>query len=77
MFHERKLEHLGVTVRVCGYQPQGVPSLRGHPLPQKIEPLDSQLHGTQQGIRVTVTSHQTADDPVIVAEQDLKAMPSV
>ena len=36
MFHERKLEHLGVTVRVCGYQPQGVPSIRGHPLPQKL-----------------------------------------
>jgi NADPH:quinone reductase-like Zn-dependent oxidoreductase len=47
VFDERKLEHLDVTVRVCGYQPQGVPSLRGHPLPQKIEPLDSQLGGTQ------------------------------
>ena len=27
--------NLGVTVRVCGYQPQGVPSPQGTPLPQK------------------------------------------
>ena len=29
VFHERKLEHLGVTVRVCGYQPQGCPLHQG------------------------------------------------
>jgi NADPH:quinone reductase-like Zn-dependent oxidoreductase len=36
VFHERKLEYLGVTVRACGYQPQGVPSLKGTPPPKNL-----------------------------------------
>jgi hypothetical protein len=34
VFRERRLEHLGVTVRVCGYQPQGVPSTGDTPSPK-------------------------------------------
>lgn len=41
MFRERKLEHLGVTVRVCGYQPQGVPSIGDTPSPKNSISLDS------------------------------------
>ena len=45
MFHERKLELIGFTVRVCGYQPQGVPESGTPPPPENQFHLNSRLHG--------------------------------
>lgn len=49
MFRERKLEHLGVTVRVCGYQPQGVPSIGDTPSPKNSNIAGFTPHGTLSG----------------------------
>ena len=48
MFHERKLEYLGVTIRACGYQPQGVPSLKGTPPPRNKLVIPT-LHNPTEG----------------------------